>query len=120
MIHTRARLGTALAAALLLAANAAAQTQTITSPKQQFGFNIGDDYQLVTYKQMLAYWQKLAKESDRMVLDTIGKSAYGLPHMMAIISSPANIKNLARYKEISRRLSLAEGVTEATPAVAAR
>ena len=36
MTHRRARLSTVFAAALLLAANAAAQT--LTSPKQHFGF----------------------------------------------------------------------------------
>ena len=33
---------------LLLAASAAAQPR-LTSPKEHFGFNIGDDYQLVNY-----------------------------------------------------------------------
>ena len=31
---------------------------------------------------------------------------------MAIVSSPENIRNLAKYKEISRKLALAEGVSE--------
>ena len=31
---------------------------------------------------------------------------------MAIITSPENIKNLARYKEIARKLAHAEGLTE--------
>ena len=31
---------------------------------------------------------------------------------MAIVTSPANHKNLARYKDISRRLALAEGLTD--------
>jgi len=31
----------------------------ITSPKEQFGFNIGDDYQLVNYTQYVEYLKKL-------------------------------------------------------------
>ena len=73
MLHRRARLGGAVAAALLLAGTATAQT-AITSPKQQFGFNIGDDYQLATYDQLQAYWQKLDKESNRMQVIEIGKT----------------------------------------------
>ncbi|HEY7233569.1 MAG TPA: M14 metallopeptidase family protein [Gemmatimonadaceae bacterium] len=102
------------AAALpLVFAAAVVQAQShITSPKEQFGHNIGDDYWLATYDQFQAYWQKLAKESDRMKLVEIGKSAEGRPQLMAIISSPENIKKLDRYKEISRRLALAEGLTD--------
>ena len=47
-----------------------------------------------------------------MVLGEIGTTAEGRPHLMAIVTSPANHKNLARYRDISRRLALADGVTE--------
>jgi hypothetical protein len=110
MIHRRARLGTALAAALLLAANAAAQT--ITTPKQHFGFNIGDDYQLATYDQFIAYWQKIDKESPRMQVIEIGKTEEGRPHLAAIITAPENFAKLDRYKQISQQLHSAKGITE--------
>ena len=42
----------------------------------------------------------------------IGKTAEGRPQLMAIITSPENHKKLDRYKEISRRLALAEGLTD--------
>ena len=88
--------------------------QKVTSPKEQFGFNIGDDYKLANYTQFETYFRKLAKESNRMKLVEIGKTAEGRPQLMAIISSPANLAKLDRYKEISRRLSLAEGLTDET------
>jgi len=84
----------------------------ITTPREHFGFNIGDDYCLANYTQMIAYWEKLARESERLKLTTIGRTAEGRPMVMAIITSPENHKNLARYKEISRRLALAEGLTD--------
>ena len=96
---------------LLLAVAAAGQSK-ITSPKQQFGFNLGDDYQLTNYVQLTEYWKKLAQQSDRMKLVEIGKTAEGRPMLMAIITSPENHKKLDRYKEISRRLALAEGLTD--------
>src|SRR6185503_13546131 len=101
-----------LSLALLITISAASAAQAITSPKQFFGFNIGDDYQLATYDQFVEYWQKLDKESDRMKLVEIGKTAEGRPMLMAIITSPENHKKLDRYKEISRRLALAEGLTD--------
>jgi len=99
-------------ALLLLLATAANAQSHITTPKEEFGFNFGDDYQLANYKQISAYWQKLARQSNRIVLQEIGKTAEGRPHLMAIVTSPENHKNLARYKEISRRLAHAEDLTD--------
>jgi hypothetical protein len=98
---------------LLMAAGVLfAQTpRHITSPKEQFGFNIGDDYRLVNYTQLEAYWKKLASESDRMKLTEIGMTAEGRHQWMAIVSAPENIKNLAHYKQISQKLAAAEGIS---------
>src|SRR2546425_12633619 len=96
---------------LLLAVAAAGQSR-ITSPKEQFGFNLGDDYQLANYAQLTDYWKRLAQQSDRMKLVEIGKTAEGRPMLMAINTSPENHKKLDPYKEISRRLALAEGLTD--------
>lgn len=97
---------------LLLAAPWALPQTRITTPREQFGFNIGDDYQLATYSQLLDYWKKLDQQSDRMSLVEIGRTAEGRPMVMAIITAPENHRKLDRYKEISRRLALAEDLTE--------
>ena len=96
----------------LLVAVAAQAQGRITSPKEQFGFNIGDDYVLANYTQYVDYLKKLDAESDRMTVEEIGTSSEGRPIYLAIITSPENLKNLARYKEISQRLAHAEGLTE--------
>ena len=90
----------------------ASAQSNLTSPKAQFGFNIGDDYQLVNYTQYEAYLKKLDQDSDRMKVVEMGKSAEGRTMYLGIITAPENFKQLDRYKEISRRLALAEGVTE--------
>ena len=104
----------ALPVAVILSACAAlAQTAPkITTPKEALGFNIGDDYQVANYTQLEAYWKTLAAESDRMKLVSIGQTAEGRPQYMAIISSPENLKRLDHYRDISRRLALAEGLTD--------
>ena len=84
----------------------------ITTPRQQFGASIGDDYFLATYTQLEEYWKKLDRESDRMQLVDIGRTEEGRVQWMAIISAPENLKQLDRYKDVSRRLSLAEGLTD--------
>lgn len=109
----RVRRSALLVALLVLAlfGQAAAQGK-VTTPKEQFGANVGDDYVLINYTQMQAYWSKLAKESDRMRLVEIGKTAEGRPMVMAIISSPQNLQRLDHYKGIVRKLALAEGLTD--------
>jgi hypothetical protein len=97
----------------LLVLAAPASSQRITTPKVEFGHNFGDDYYLANYQQISAYWQKLARQSNRMKLVDIGKTAEGRTQYMAIVSSPANLAKLDRYREISARLARAEGLTDA-------
>ena len=86
--------------------------RNIPTPFEQLGFNLGDDYRLANFQQLLEYWQRLSQESDRMLLEQIGTSEEGRPMAMAIVTSPENHRNLDRYKEISRHLALAEGLTD--------
>ena len=112
MRSSRIRWFGALALPLLLAATMAKAQGHVTSPKEHFGHNIGDDYWLPNYDQYEAYLKKIAKESNRAKLVDIGKSAEGRTQYLLIISSPENIKLLDHYKDISRRLALAEGLTD--------
>jgi len=85
--------------------------QTVPSPKEHFGFNIGDDYKLANYTQTAAYFKKLSA-SDRTQLVDIGMTEEGRHQYMLIVSSPENIKNLKRYKELSQQLAHAKGLTD--------
>jgi hypothetical protein len=87
-------------------------SQVIPTPKEHFGFNIGDDYQLANYTQTEAYVKKLAAASDRTKWVDIGLTEEGRHQFMLMVSSPANIKNLDRYKEISQKLARAEDITD--------
>ncbi|MEJ2541106.1 MAG: M14 family zinc carboxypeptidase, partial [Gemmatimonadota bacterium] len=83
----------------------------ITTPEAFLGFEIGADYHLATYEQLMDYWELLARESDRMTLRSIGETQQGRPHLQAIITSPENHGDLDRYREISSRLARARGLT---------
>ncbi|HYH68146.1 MAG TPA: M14 metallopeptidase family protein, partial [Urbifossiella sp.] len=96
----------------LLAGAAPAQPRPITTPKAAFGFDIGDDYSLANYRQLTAYWEKLATESDRIKLVTLGTTAEGRPQLAAVVTSPANHRRLDALKIMSRRLALADGIAE--------
>src|SRR5438046_2270846 len=100
-------------AAVLSACLLSAQTAPrITTPKEALGFNLGDDYQVANYTQLETYWKKLSGESNRMKLESIGKTEEGRDQWMAIVTSPDNLKKLNRYKQISQQLARAEGLTE--------
>ncbi len=113
MRRIRTLLALAATASMPAVSTAQAPANRITTPKEEFGKNFGDDYFLANYKQISAYWQKLDRESDRMVVQEIGKTAEGRPHLMAIVTSPANHAKLARLKDISRQLAMAEGLSDA-------
>ncbi len=89
---------------LLLTTPLSAQAR-LTTPESALGFSIGADYRLATYRQLHAWWEKLATESPRMILDTIGTTAEGRAQVMAIISSPENLARLEEYRGISERLA---------------
>ncbi len=84
----------------------------VTTPEQFFGHQVGADYVLFNYTKYSEYVRKLDSESDRMVVQSIGKTAEGRDQLMAIITSPENHRNLQKYKDIARRLALAEGLTD--------
>ena len=98
--------------ALAGAPSANAQAAHITTFKEMFGHDIGEDYFFASYTQLEAYWKKLASESDRLRLVEIGKSSFGRPQYMMIVSSPENLKSLDKYQGIARRLAQAKGLSE--------
>ena len=107
----------AVAALLLAVPPAPAGTQPadapqVTAPREEFGADIGDDYFLATWVQFERYWRKLDRESDRVQVVEIGDTAEGRPQLMAIVSSPDNLRRLERYREIARRLARADGLTD--------
>lgn len=87
--------------------------QQIPSPKEHFGFNIGDNYRLATYAQTESFFKKLDQSSDRAIMQTIGKTEEGRDQFMMIVTSPANQIKLASYKEISQKLARAENLSDA-------
>jgi len=87
--------------------------QHITSPKSHFGFDMGEDYQLANYTQMENYFLKLGKESNRVLIQEAGVTEEGRKQYLLIISSPDNLKDIEKYRQISQTLGRAEGLDDA-------
>src|SRR5690606_16790980 len=88
------------------------QAQQIISPKEHFGFNMGDDYQLANYDQMEGYFQRVAQQSDRVLIQEAGLTEEGRQQYLMIISSPENLQQIEDYRKISQKLGRAENLTE--------
>ncbi|MDQ2843855.1 MAG: hypothetical protein M3Y72_23020 [Acidobacteriota bacterium] len=84
----------------------------VPTPQSVLGKNPGDDFYLASYDDAKRYFEALAQSSDRIKLFTVGKSTRGVDFIIAVISSPANLAQLDRYKEIERRLAQARGLTD--------
>src|SRR5580698_3002580 len=83
----------------------AATPKAIPSPEQAFGFKPGTDRKLADWKQLTAYYQTLARQSARVRYTELGKSTEGRPFVALTISSAENLRHLAEYKQINRRLA---------------
>ncbi len=95
-----------------------AVAQNIPTPKEHFGFNIGDNYQLANFTQTEAYFKKLAQVSARAKYTVIGKTEEGRDQFMLIVTSPENHKKLDEYKQISQKMGNADITMEQAAALA--
>jgi hypothetical protein len=114
------RTGLLLATLIAAFASPYAQTAKVPEPADVFGFKPGTDYKLATHAQIVEYFKRLDAASDRVVVEEIGKTAENRPLILALISSEANIKNRARYKEIARQLATARGIDDVKARALAR
>ncbi|HYP25366.1 MAG TPA: M14 family zinc carboxypeptidase [Blastocatellia bacterium] len=87
------------------AERAASAAARVPAPRDVLGFTPGDDRKLASWDQFVDYFKRLDRASDRVVLQELGKTTLNRPFLLAIISSPANLARLDRFKEIQRRLA---------------
>src|SRR3984885_6734659 len=99
---------------LLVSLSICAQPPT---PASHFGHPIGVDRELLDWDKVVSYFQALAKSSDKIRVEELGKTAEGRPFIAATIGSAATLRNLDRYREIQAKLA---DPRRTTPAEAAR
>src|SRR6185312_15260010 len=81
----------------------AAQTK-IPAPQEVLGFTPGEDRKLASWNQVIDYFDRLDRTSDRVLFETLGNTSMGKPFVMATISSPANLARLEEFKQIQDQL----------------
>ncbi len=82
--------------------------QSLPSPTEFFGHQVGEDYHLIDYTQAERYFKALAEQSDRVKMEEIGKTEEGRSQYMMIVSSASNLSQLEHYQNISQTLARAE------------
>ncbi len=88
--------------AVALAARAA---QPPPTPESFFHHKIGADRQLLVWSDVVAYFQLLARSSNRIRVDAFGRSAEGRPLIVATIAAPETLRRLNHFRDIQRRLA---------------
>jgi hypothetical protein len=81
------------------------QLSRIPTPRAVLGFAPGDSRTIADYRQITNYFRRLDAASDRIQLETLGKTTLGRELFVAYISASENIRNLQKYKDIQRRLA---------------
>jgi zinc carboxypeptidase len=81
------------------------RSTTVPSPRSVLGFFPGDDRAIADWRQITDYFARLDRASDRVLVQTIGKTTLQRPMITAFVSAPENIRDLAKYKDIQARLA---------------
>lgn len=91
---------------------AAALAAQIPTPKEFLGHEVGADYRLCNYTDMVRYFRTIAERSDRMRIVDIGATSYGQRMLMMVVSSPQNLARLERLRTISTMLARGDGIDQ--------
>ena len=102
-------IASALVTLLVCAGTLAAQ---IPTPESVLGFKPGADFHLATYEESIDYFQRLDAASDRITMLTVGRTSEGRDWWVALISSPENLRDVERFREIADRLAHPADLTD--------
>ena len=77
----------------------------VPTPASHFGHEIGADRTVLDWSRVVSYFQALEKNSPRIRVQEIGKTAEGRPLIAATIAAPETLAHLDSYIEIQKKLA---------------
>ena len=77
----------------------------ITTPEEFLEFRVGDDRKLAGWTEMVGYFNRLGSESDRVLVEEVGRSTENLPFILCTISSSSNLSNIDDIRETQQLLA---------------
>ncbi|MDE2871655.1 MAG: M14 family zinc carboxypeptidase [Gemmatimonadota bacterium] len=101
------------AATLALALTPAPLHPQPPTPESVLGHRVGADFHLATFEESIDYFHQLAAATDRLELREVGRTSFGRPVYIGLISSAENLRNLERHRGIALRLAHTRGLTDA-------
>jgi len=107
-IPARRALACGVASLLLvapLAGQQAPRRARIPTPRAVLGFEPGEDRKLTDWATLVRYYRQLAAASDRVEFRELGRTTLGAPFVALAISSPRNLRDLARYRSVNAALA---------------
>ena len=84
---------------------AARALSAVQAPNTYFGHEIGADKTVLDWEKVVGYFQALAKSSDRIKVEELGKTAEGRPFIAATIADAETLRHLDRYIALQQRLA---------------
>ena len=88
------------------------QAAEIPSPEEFLGHRVGADRKLAPWPKVVEYLRRLDAASDRISIESAGRSTQGNDMPVLVLTSEENQKRLDRYREIARRLAHPDGLSE--------
>jgi hypothetical protein len=79
-------------------------SKSIPTPESFLGFRVGEDRKLASWRQIVEYFKIVSEASNRVLLEFLGKTTEGNDMILAIVSSPENLKRLDYYRAIQEKL----------------
>lgn len=90
----------------------ASSRQAVPDPADAWGFEPGTDGRLASWDQIVDFLTRLGRASDRVITEQVGESTEGRPFLLVTISSPENLANRERLREVSSRLADPRGLED--------
>jgi len=85
----------------------------VPTPRSFFGHEMGEDKTVLDWDKVVGYFQLLAKSSDKIKVEELGKTADNRPFIAATIADAETLKHLDRYIAIQQRLAVPRKPTPA-------
>ena len=77
----------------------------VPTPESYFGHPIGADRTVLDWDKVVGYFQLLARSSNRIRVEELGKTVEGRPFIAATIADPETLRHLDRYIALQGRLA---------------
>jgi hypothetical protein len=77
----------------------------VPSPQSILGFAPGTERTIADWRQITNYFDKLDRSSASVHVERLGETTLKRPFIVAFISAPENIRELAKFKAIQRKLA---------------